>query len=175
MASERMVQKLNEQINREFYSAYLYLAMEMYLAEKNLSGFANFFSVQAQEERDHARMFLNYIVKVGGKVQLKQIDTPQVDFKSLEELFETALHHEQFVTKSIYGLVDTALEERDHTTNTFLQWFINEQAEEEGTADHNLKRLKLVGNDGKGILMIDAELAQRVYIPLVNANSNKVQ
>jgi len=165
MISEKMQQMLNEQVQKEFYSAYLYLSMEAYLASKNLDGFANFFHVQAQEERDHAMMFFNHIIKVGGKVSLTQINTPKIDFKSPEEVFGDALEHEKFVTKSIYSLVDAAMAEHDYTTNTFLQWFVNEQAEEEATMDNNLKRLQLVGNNGGAILMIDAELAKRVYTP----------
>lgn len=165
MISDGMQQKLNEQVQKEFYSAYLYLSMEAYLTSLNLNGFANFFRVQAQEERDHAMMFFNYINHVGGRVTLGKIDAPKSDFESLEEVFRMALQHEQFVTKSIYSIVDLALEEKDHKTNSFLQWFVTEQAEEEATADGNLKKLNLVGNDGRGILMLDAELAQRVYAP----------
>lgn len=165
MVSERMLQKLNEQVQKEFYSAYLYLSMEAHLASQNLNGFANFFHVQAQEERDHAIKFFNYINQVGGKVTLGQIDAPPSEFESPQEIFRLSLEHERSVTKSIYNLVDIALEERDHTSHAFLQWFITEQAEEEATADSNLKKLKLIGNDGRGLLMIDAELAQRVYTP----------
>ena len=163
MISERMQQKLNEQMQKEFYSEYFYLSMEAYLAAQNLNGFANFFHVQVQEERDHALKFFNYINQVGGRVILAQIDAPKTDFESQEEVFRIALEHEKFITRSIYDLIDIALEERDHTTHAFLQWFITEQAEEEATMDNTLKKLKLIGNDGRGILMIDAELAQRVY------------
>jgi ferritin len=119
MISERMQQKLNEQVQKEFYSAYLYLSMEAYFASKNLNGFANYFRVQAQEERDHAMMFFNYINHVGGRVKLEQIDTPKHDFSSIEEVMKLTVEHEQFVTKSIYSIVDLALEERDHKTNAF--------------------------------------------------------
>ncbi|MDP4183209.1 MAG: ferritin [Bacillota bacterium] len=165
MISERMQQKLNEQIQKEFFSAYLYLSMETYFTSQNLSGFANFFRVQAQEERDHAMMFFNYVTHVGGKVKLGQIDEPKSDFESIEEVIRMSLEHEQFVTKSIYSIVDLALEEKDHKTNAFLQWFVTEQAEEESTAESNLNKVKLIGNDGRGILMLDAEMAQRVYSP----------
>lgn len=165
MISEKMQDKINEQIQKEFYSAYFYLSMEAYLASLNLNGFANFFRVQAQEERDHAMLFFNYLNQVGARVMLRQIDAPKVDFESPEEVFKLALAHEQLVTRSIYSIVDLALEERDHKTHTFLQWFVTEQVEEEANMDNNLKKLKLVGNDGRGILMIDAELAARVYAP----------
>ncbi|MFZ5988201.1 MAG: ferritin [Bacillota bacterium] len=165
MINDNMVKKLNDQMQKEFYSAYLYLSMSGYFKSINLEGFANFFYVQAQEERDHAMKIFDYINQVGGKITLKQIDAPKVDFESIEEVLRLSLEHEQFITKSIHDIVDAALSEKDHTTYSFLQWFINEQVEEEATADHNLKKFKLVGNDGRGILMIDAELAQRVYTP----------
>ena len=165
MISNKMNEKLNEQIQKEFYSAYLYLSMEAYFLSMNLNGFANFFHVQTQEERDHAMMFFNYVNKVGGRVVLQQLDAPKCDFSSIEEVLSMSLNHEQMVTKSIYSIVDLAMEEKDHMTNAFLQWFVTEQSEEEATADSNLKKLKLVGNDGRGILMVDAELALRVYAP----------
>ena len=163
MISGKLQEKLNEQVQKEFYSAYLYLAMEAYFTSVNLNGFANWFHVQAQEERDHAMLIFNYINRVGGRVVLKRIDAPQNDFASIEEVLSLTLEHEQYVTKSIYGIVDVALEERDHKTNSFLQWFVNEQVEEEENADNNIKRFELVKGDGRGILMLDAELAQRVY------------
>ncbi len=165
MISEKMEKILNEQVVKEFYSAYLYLSMGAYFASKNLGGFANWFNIQAQEERDHAMMFYNYINRVGGKVSLGQIDAPQVDFDSIEDVLKKTLEHEQFVTKSIYNIVDLAIEERDHKSNSFLQWFVNEQVEEEENAENNLRKIQLIGNDVQGILMMDAEMAQRVYTP----------
>ena len=165
MISEKLAKQINEQIVKEFYSAYLYLSIESYYTSLNLSGFANWFRVQAQEERDHAMMFIDYLNKVGGKVMLGQIDAPKNDFASIEEALKVSLEHERFVTSSIYSIVDTAQEERDHKTSQFLQWFVTEQTEEEANSENNLKKLQLVGNDGKGILMLDAELATRVYAP----------
>ncbi|HEY5585602.1 MAG TPA: ferritin [Ruminiclostridium sp.] len=165
MISDKLNKLLNEQVQKEFYSAYLYLSMEAYFANQNLDGFANFFRVQIQEERDHAMKFFNYINHKGGKVELLQIDAPQVDFKSAEEIFDLTLGHEQLVTKSIYNIVDNAIEERDHGTNTFLQWFVTEQIEEEATVEKNLRKLKLIKGDSNGLLMLDAELALRVYTP----------
>ncbi|NLD47244.1 MAG: ferritin [Clostridiaceae bacterium] len=165
MVSEKIQKCLNEQIQKEFYSAYLYLSMSSYFKSLNLDGFANFFYVQAQEERDHAIKIFNFVNDIGGKVILGQIDAPKSDYESIEEVLRLSLEHEQFITKSIHNIVDAALNEKDHTTYSFLQWFINEQVEEEANADHNLKRFKIAGNDGRGILMIDAELAQRVYTP----------
>lgn len=168
MISQDMQHLLNEQIKKEFYSSYLYLSMVAYFEEQNLKGFANFFKVQVQEERDHAMIFFKYISHVQGKVKLQQIDQPDVNFNSPLDVFREAYNHELFVTKSIYSIVDLALEERDHKTNTFLQWFVNEQAEEESNMDDNIKKLELIGDDIRGILMLDAELMTRTYTPAVN-------
>lgn len=165
MISERIQSKLNEQVQKEFYSAYLYLSIEAYFTSLNLNGFANWFRIQAQEERDHAMMIFEYINRVGGRVKLGQIDAPKTEFESIEEALKLTLEHEQFVTSSIYSIVDAAQEEKDHKTNSFLQWFVNEQVEEEENADNNVRKHELVKGDGRGILMLDAELAQRVYAP----------
>lgn len=163
MINQKIEKLLNEQVQKEFFSAYFYLAMEAYLTEQNLSGFANFFRIQTQEERDHAMMFFSYINHVGGRVKLEAIEQPQFEFSSPQEVFELALKHEQFVTESIYNIVNAAIEEKDHKTNAFLQWFVTEQAEEEANMENYLRKLKLIGNDGRGLLMLDQELAQRVY------------
>lgn len=174
MISKSIEKKLNDQIQKEFYSAYLYLSFESYFASRNLNGFAHWFRVQAMEERDHAVIFFNYLNQVGGRVRLQPLEVPEWDFKSIEEVILKQLEHERFVTKSIYGIADLALEERDHKTNSFLKWFIDEQAEEEANAEENLSKIRLVGeNDGRGILMLDAEMAARVYVvptPLAAAN-----
>ena len=168
MISDETQQSLNEQVQKEFYSAYLYLSMEAYFDEQNLKGFAHFFRVQVQEERDHAMMFFKYISHVQGNAKLLQIDQPSNKFDTPLDVFEAAYSHEVYITKSIYKIVDISLEERDHKTNAFLQWFINEQAEEEANMDDNIKKLQLIDNDGRGILMMDSELMARVYTPLVN-------
>lgn len=165
MISEKMENLLNDQIQKEFYSAYLYLSFEAYFASRNLNGFAHWFRVQAMEERDHAIIFFNYLNHVGGRVKLQQLDAPGWDYKSIEEVISKQLEHERLVTRSIYNIADQAIEERDHKTNSFLKWFIDEQAEEEANAEENLSKIKLVGeNDGRGILMLDAEMATRVYV-----------
>jgi ferritin len=168
MISQDMQYLLNEQVKKEFYSSYLYLSMVAYFEEQNLKGFANFFRVQVQEERDHAMMFFKYISHVQGTVKLQQIDQPDMIFNSPLEVFKEAYNHELFVTKSIYSIVDLSLEERDHKTNVFLQWFVNEQAEEESSMDDNIKKLELIGDDIRGILMLDSELMTRTYTPAVN-------
>lgn len=174
MISDKMENLLNEQIQKELYSAYLYLSFEAYFTSRNLNGYAHWFRVQTMEERDHGIIFFNYITYVGGRVKLRQLDAPAWDFKSIEEVITMQLNHERLVTKSIYNIVDQAIEERDHKTNSFLKWFIDEQAEEEANAEKNLSKIKLIGeNDGKGILMLDAEMATRVYVmpaPLAATN-----
>ncbi len=167
MLSERLTKKLNEQVVKEFYSAYLYLSIEGYLASLNLPGFANWFHVQVQEERDHAMLIFNYLIKVGGQIVLGAIDAPPSDFATIGDALKLTYEHELVVTKSIYDILDIALEEKDHKTTAFLQWFVNEQTEEEENADNNVKRFNLVGNDGRGILMMDAEMAARVYTPAI--------
>lgn len=165
MISERMEQLLNDQIQKEFYSSYLYLSFEAYFASRNLNGFAHWFRVQAMEERDHAVIFYNYLNQVGGHIKLQHIDAPGWDYKSIEEVLSLQLEHERLVTRSIYNIADQAIEERDHKTSSFLKWFIDEQAEEEANAEQNLGKIRLVGeNDGRGILMLDAEMAARVYV-----------
>lgn len=167
MQNEKMIQALNDQVNKELFSAYFYLAMQAYFSSINLDGFANFFRVQVQEERDHALGFFNYLNKIGGKVTFAEIQKPQSEFESPQEVFELTLKHEQFVTQSIYNLMDIAREVRDHTTDIFLQWFITEQAEEEENMTRILNKLKLIKGDGAGLFMIDSELAQRMYVPAV--------
>jgi ferritin len=169
--SEKMQEKLNEQIQKEFFSEYLYLSMKAYFASSNLDGFANYFHVQALEERDHATMIFDYVTETGGIVKLRQLDEPKNDFVSPKEVFQLSLDHERFITKSIHGLVDAALEEKDYTVHAFLQWFITEQREEESNMDRVLSKLRLVENDGRGLLLLDAELALRVYAPPVNVNT----
>ncbi|NLI93062.1 MAG: ferritin [Peptococcaceae bacterium] len=165
MISERMEKLLNEQVQKEFYSAYLYLSFEAYFAGRNLDGFAHWFRVQAMEERDHALIFFNYINQVGGRVKLQALAAPDWDFHSIEEIITKQLEHERLVTASIYNIADHAIEERDHKTNSFIKWFVDEQAEEEANAEQILSKIRLVGeNDGRGILMLDAEMATRVYV-----------
>lgn len=173
MISEKLLEKLNSQIQKEFFSAYLYLSVEAYFLSLGLDGFANWFHVQAQEERDHAMLIYNYVNKVGGRINLRQIEAPQTEFASIEEALKLTLEHEQFVTRSIYDIVDVALTERDHKTNAFLQWFVNEQVEEEDNADKNIKKYELVKGDGKGIMLLDRELAARVYIPITAVDAQQ--
>lgn len=164
MLSEKMAGALNEQLNKEIYSAYLYLSMSAYSTYIGLKGFANWFMVQYQEEMAHAMKFYDYINSQGGRVNLTAIAQPPAEFMSPLDMFERTLAHEQFVTKSINELVDFAIAEKDHATNILLQWYVTEQIEEEGNDNEIIAKLKLVGDDGNGLLMVDRELAMRVFM-----------
>lgn len=166
MASQRVLDALNNQLQMEFFSEYFYISMEAYFADNNLDGFANFFNVQAREERDHAYKIFNYIGRAGGKVVLQGIEQPKTNFESPLDVFESALEHEKLISNSIHDLVDLAISEKDHTTSSFLRWFIDEQSEEEENVEKIVKKLRLLKNDPAGLLMIDQELAQRTYIPI---------
>ncbi|HMW33502.1 MAG TPA: ferritin [bacterium] len=165
MLSKKLQDAFNEQINREFFSEYLYLSMSAWCKSGNMDGIGNYFHVQAQEEHQHAMKFFNFIHDRGGTVTLKALDAPQSKFKSLIEIFEQTLEHEQFITKSINTLMSTALKEDDHAAVSFLKWFIDEQVEEEASVSKILHKIKLIKGEGHGLLMIDAELGQRKFTP----------
>ena len=165
MLSERITEALNKQINNEIYSAYLYLSMSAHSTFIGLKGFANWFMVQYQEEMVHAMKIYDYINAQGGQVKLMAVAQPPTEFGSPLEMFEKTLEHEKFVTKCINDLVDLAIEEKDHASNIFLQWFVTEQIEEEANDNEIISKLKLVGKEGNGLFMIDKELAARVFAP----------
>jgi len=164
MISKRMVDELNKQINREMYSAYLYMSMSAYSEYLGLKGFANWFMVQYQEEMEHAMRFYHYINDQGEQVKLMAIEEPLSAFESPLDMFEKTLAHEQFITKSINDLVDIAIEEKDHATNIFLQWFVTEQIEEEANDNDIISRLQRIGDNGNGLLMLDKELGARIFV-----------
>ncbi|MEF3254610.1 MAG: ferritin [Deferribacterales bacterium] len=163
MISKKMEKALNEQLKNEIFSSYLYLSMSAWASSNGLKGFANWFYVQSKEEMVHAIKFYQYILDQGAEVELHEIPKPEKNFKDPVNLFDEVLKHEKFITKSIYNLVDLALEERDHATNAFLQWFVSEQVEEEASVNEILDQLKLTKSDGNGIFMIDKELATRTF------------
>ena len=165
MLSKKIEKALNEQLNKEMYSAYLYMSMSAHSTSIGLSGFANWFMVQYHEEMEHAMKIYNYINEQGGKVKLMAIDEPPSVFKGPMDMFQKTLKHEQFITKSINDLMDLAIKEKDHATQIFLQWFVTEQIEEEGNDNEIIDKLKLAGDKGNGLFMIDKELGARVYIP----------
>ncbi len=165
MLDERMEETLNFQFNRELYSGYLYLAMAAYFEDQDLSGFANWMRIQAQEELSHAMKFYDYIVRRGGRAVMADIEAPENEWESATTVFEQVYEHEQMVTGLINKLVDLALELKDHATHNFLQWFVAEQVEEEESASGVLQKVKLASESKSGIYMLDQELAQRVFHP----------
>lgn len=165
MISKKMTEELNKQMNYEIYSAYEYLSLSAFCSKEGLDGFANWFMMQYKEEMMHAMKFYDYILDQGEQVVLDQVPQPQVEHGKPLEMFEFTLEHEKGVTKRIYNLVDLALDERDHGTNAFLQWFVNEQVEEESTVNGILDQLKLVEGNGNGVFMLDRELGQRTFDP----------
>ena len=165
MISKKMEKALNEQVNAELFSAYLYLSMEAYFKSLNLNGFANWMRVQTQEEVTHAMKIYDFIDERGGRITLKAIDGPETKWDSPLAVFNAVYEHEQKVTSLINNLVNLAIEEKDHATNTFLQWFVNEQVEEEASADQVVQQLKLMEKAPGGLFLLDRELAQRVFTP----------
>lgn len=165
MLNKKMQDAFNEHMKNEFFSAYLYMAMAGYFQAEDLPGFASWMRVQALEEMTHGEKFFNFTCETGGRTHLLPIEGPQNDFKSPAELFAFGLKHEKFVTERINRLMDMAIKEKDHAAQIFLQWFVTEQVEEEGNFSLILKKLKRVEGDGRGLLMIDQELGQRVFVP----------
>ena len=165
MLSKKMNDAINAQINAEYYSSYLYLSMAAWAEEQNLPGFGNWFRIQVQEEMFHAMKMFDYVIERGGRVTLTAIDGPATEWDSPTAVFEATLKHEQHVTSLINKLVDLALAESDHASNTFLQWFVTEQIEEEASADAVLRTLKRMGDAQGGLFMLDRELSQRVFTP----------
>ncbi len=164
MISKKMTEKLNYQLNREIFSAYLYVSMAAYAMSEGFAGTANWFNIQVQEELVHAQKFYNYINGQGERVILAAIEAPEIDFNSLKDLFEKTLKHEKEVTALINGLVALARKENDYATDAFLQWFVTEQVEEELNPTEILQKLKIAGNDGNALFMIDKDLGQRVFV-----------
>lgn len=165
MLSKKLLAKLNEQITHEYFSAHYYLAMAAFFKKEDLDGFANFFVVQAEEERFHAMKFFEYINDQGEEAVITGFKDPKRDFKSVEEIFALALEHEQLVSSLINDLMSIAQEEKHYPSIGFLQWFVDEQVEEEASMSRLLSLIKRVGEQGHGILMLDRELAARTFTP----------
>jgi ferritin len=161
MMSQTMQDALNEQMQHEFYSAYLYLSMSSYCDRSNLPGLAQWMRAQAGEESKHALRIFDHLLNRGGKVVLQQIDRPPAEFKSPRDVFEQAHKHEQQVTASINTLYGVAMDQRDFASRVFLDWFVQEQVEEEKTSGLIAEQLRMVGDDRPGLLMLDRELGQR--------------
>ena len=165
MFNKKMEKSFNEQINEELYSAYLYLSMVAYFESTNLPGFANWMRVQTQEEIVHAMKFYDYINQRNGRVVLTALADPQIEWKSPMDAFEAAYKHEVHITAKINELVNLAIEEKDHAANMFLQWFVNEQVEEEKSPSDIIQKLKMIKDSSEGLYMLDKELATRVFTP----------
>ena len=163
MISKKVGEALNEQVNAELYSAYLYLSMEAYFESVSLAGFANWMRIQTQEELMHAMKIYDFVIERDGKVLLKAIEQPQSAWESPLATFEAVYKHEQKVTGLINDLVNLAIEEKDHATNTFLQWFVSEQVEEEKNACDIVGKLKLIEDSPQALFMMDDQMAQRVF------------
>lgn len=163
MLSNKIQDALNAQINAEFWSAYLYLSMAMHFEAEGKAGIANWFKVQFSEEQAHAQIFMNYVNSRGGRVELKPIDAVPTRWDSPLAAFEDTLAHEEKVTSLINNLYALAEAEHDYATRGKLDWFVSEQVEEEETAGQLIDRLKLIGNDGLALYMLDQELATRTY------------
>lgn len=168
MVSETIINLVNEQITKEQYAAQLYLSMSAWFYAQDLEGIGNYFRVQSKEELMHADKMFDYVNDIGGKVILNEIPKPPNEFNSAQEIFEKALDHERLVTRSIFNIVKAANDESDFATTSFLQWFINEQVEEEASASLLVTKIKMVKDNPSALYLFDQELAQRVFVPTAN-------
>ena len=165
MISEKMQDAFNKQVTAEFYSAHLYLSMAAYLESIDLPGFANWMRIQYQEEVSHAMKMFDYVVERDGRAIITGFEDPLVEWKSALDIFEGAYSHERKVTGLINNLMDIAISEKDHAANIFLQWFVNEQVEEEASAKGIIQQLKMLGDSKGGLFQMDRELGRRVFTP----------
>lgn len=161
MISKKMQEELNKQVNAELYSYYMYLAMSAYLEYENYSGFSAWMHSQAEEEQMHAMKIYDYLHRVGAKVELEQIDKPKTEWSSPKEIFEDSLVHEKKVTKMINDLVNLAIDEKDHSTRSFLQWFVDEQVEEEDSVQTIIDKFEMIGDNKTSLYLLDKELGGR--------------
>ena len=167
MLSKKMEEALNDQINAELFASYLYLSMSAYFDSIGLAGFAHWMRNQNKEEMMHVEKIFDYINERGGRVRLQAIAAPQIEWDSVVAAFDDTVAHEQKVTGMVNNLVDLAIEERDHASNNFLQWFVAEQVEEEASVGAVADKLKLVKQDSNGMFALDQEMGQRVFTPPV--------
>ena len=163
MLDSKVAKLINEQINKELYSAYLYLDFSIFYEAEGLDGFANWYMIQAQEERDHAMLMLRYLQNNGEKITLDAVAKPDKELKTLMDPLKFGFEHEQYVTSLINDIYDAAYSVKDFRTMQFLDWFVKEQLEEEKNADDMIKKMELFGNDSKGLYSLDSEYAARVY------------
>lgn len=161
MIKPKILNILNKQINEEIYSSYLYLSMSSYFSSLNLDGFAKWMRMQSQEENAHGMKIYDYILQRDGKVVLTKIETPKATWKSPLEVFQETLKHEQHISACIHNIVNLAIQEKDHATTQFFQWFVGEQVEEEANAASILDKVNMVGDNKGGLYMLDREMGQR--------------
>lgn len=165
MINQKVTDLLNDQLGKELFSSYLYLAISNYYTEQNLDGFANWFEIQAHEELDHAMLFRKFMLNAELPVSLGAIAAPTVQFTQTNHPLKAALAHEKMITASICSIYSEALDLKDFQTTQFLDWFIKEQGEEEKNSNDLIKKFELFGSDSKGLYMLNAELLARVYSP----------
>ena len=163
MLDKKVTELLNDQVNKEFYSAYLYLDFSIFYEDAGLDGFANWYKIQAQEERDHAMLMMQYLQNNGEKVTLEAIAKPDKVLDDKLHVLELGLEHEQYVTSLIHTIYEAAYGVKDFRTMQFLDWFVKEQGEEEKNAEDMIKKMELFGDDAKGLYMLNSEMAARVY------------
>ena len=163
MLNRKVHDLLNDQINKELYSAYIYLDFANYFTDRGLDGFANWYTIQAQEERDHAMLFYTYLKNNNERVEFKSVDKPDKPLTSDLDILKEGLRHEEYVTSLINDIYSAAAEVKDYRTQKFLDWFIDEQGEEETNANDLITKYELYGEDKKGLYMLNAELKARVY------------
>ena len=163
MLDKKVAELINNQINKEFYSAYLYLDFSVYYEEVGLDGFANWYMIQAQEERDHAVLMLQYLQNNGEKVTLEAIAKPDKELKDKLQVLELGLEHERYVTSLIHTIYEAAYSAKEFRTMQFLDWFVKEQGEEEKTAEDMIKKMRLFGDDAKSLYALNSEMAGRTY------------
>ena len=163
MLDTKVAELLNMQVNKELYSAYLYLDFSNYYINEGLEGFGNWYKIQAQEERDHAMLFMQYLQNNGCRVTLEAVDKPDVELKGFADPLHAGYEHEQYVTGLIHTIYEAAHEAKDFRTMQFLDWFVKEQGEEEKNAADLITKMELFGSDAKGLYMLNSELAARVY------------
>lgn len=170
MLSKSLTNAINDQIQFEYHSAFVYKAMQAYFETEDLPGMANWMNIQFQEELSHAEKMFHFVCETGSRAVIQGMDAPNMDYSSPLEVFEASLAHEQIVTQRINDLMDLAQQEKNHAAQIFLQWFVTEQIEEEASVGQIIAKLKRAEGDGRGLMMIDQELAQRVFVPIATEN-----
>ncbi len=163
MLNQKIHTLINDQINKEFYSAYLYLDISNYYYDEGLEGFGNWYKIQAQEERDHANLMMQYLQNNGAKVTLEAIAKPETNFNNFGDGLKLSYHHEKYITDSIHKIYDAAYEIKDYRTMEFLNWFVKEQGEEEKNAEDLVQKYEMFGSEIKALYMMDSELKERSY------------